>query len=274
VPFECTSVYPLVESETTKLTTHFQAPPGFPEHLHGSAASCKEWPPAPPPFRETWYEWRGRHGRERYGVLVCIEEEFRGGYRWILSATPFVDTADGLLDCCGFAALLFIDPLGGVMGAPVYSWNGKVKTLCTAENLVNNEWDWELASHIGTAMFFQGLLSCKNVMTEEVVPPEALSRKRLRKHGSLPYVRYHTLKIRVPGTKTYVDMEAVRRATQDPVPLGLHLVRGHFKTYTAEHGLFGRIAGTFYWPPALRGSLAAGAVGKHYEEQPQKDANG
>lgn len=47
-----------------------------------------------------------------------------------------------------------------------------------------------------------------------------------------------------------------------------HLVRGHFKTYTAERPLFGRLVGTFWVAPHVRGSDEVGVVQKGYELRP------
>lgn len=51
-------------------------------------------------------------------------------------------------------------------------------------------------------------------------------------------------------------------------PIGLHYVRGHFKTFTPERPLLGRATGTFYWPPMLRGDAKRGVIGKTYIEEP------
>jgi len=246
-------------------------------------------PVGPPPFAHAWYEYKHSSGKYRgsyvYSVLAealadlnpipLYGESLTLPTHWIQFITSFYERVDGGFEGDNSCLVSRLDSRSNPVG---YSMIVGGRWITKAEEAeIENTPNGHLASWMSKgifALFFQGLLNCKNVETDEITPPPRLSRKHARRHGGLPYVRYHTLKIRVPGTKTYVDMEAVRRATQDPVPLGLHLVRGHFKTYTAEHGLFGRIAGTFYWPPALRGSLAAGAVGKHYEEQPQKDANG
>jgi hypothetical protein len=42
-------------------------------------------------------------------------------------------------------------------------------------------------------------------------------------------------------------------------------VRGHFKHYTAEAPLFGRMTGTWWWSPTLKGDAAHGVVEKEYQ---------
>lgn len=44
----------------------------------------------------------------------------------------------------------------------------------------------------------------------------------------------------------------------------LHLVRGHFATYTPDKPLFGRITGTVWKPSHVRGDAAEGIVAKDY----------
>jgi hypothetical protein len=43
-----------------------------------------------------------------------------------------------------------------------------------------------------------------------------------------------------------------------------HIVRGHFKTYTAEKPLMGRHVGTWFWHDSVRGSIDEGIVDKEY----------
>jgi hypothetical protein len=237
-------------------------------------------PAGAPPFPHAWYEYRHPPtGNTRGSFIRSFDASalprtskwqvtLLEGARWVQLITSFLEWDDSHViqtgNCCLAASL---DDRGRLLRFGMVENGVFIDDAHFNERFVRPPIaSWY--SKDALALFFQGLLSCKNVDRVEVVPPEALSRKHARRHGGLPYVRYHTLRVRVPGTKRYVDMDEVRRVTENPVPLGLHLVRGHFKTYTPEHGLFGKIAGTFYWPPELRGSLAAGAVGKHYVEQP------
>jgi hypothetical protein len=43
------------------------------------------------------------------------------------------------------------------------------------------------------------------------------------------------------------------------------MVRGHFKTYTAEAPLLGKLTGRYYWPPHARGSRDAGEIEHEYK---------
>ncbi len=103
------------------------------------------------------------------------------------------------------------------------------------------------------------MLNCKNITTETVPAPVKLNNKR-KKKGKLPIFSYKTLVIK-PTTQK-----------QKSIPKHLwnnriHLARGHFKTYTKEAPLFGRITGRFWWQPHVRGQNRDGVIMKDYEVQ-------
>ena len=103
-------------------------------------------------------------------------------------------------------------------------------------------------------------LSCRNVTTKEVPAPDKLNSKRKRK-GNLPIFSYRILVIKSTGKK------------QESIPKHLwnnriHLARGHFKTYTKENPLFGKIVGRYWWQPHVRGRNIDGVVMKDYEIDP------
>jgi hypothetical protein len=100
---------------------------------------------------------------------------------------------------------------------------------------------------------------CKNVDRNEVKPSEKLSRSFQRRHGR-PLTRYWVLDIepmkRVLAYDGQVHQHGLRHA--------LHICRGHFKTYTAEAPLFGKVTGTYWWTDQVRGSADLGVVDKDY----------
>lgn len=106
------------------------------------------------------------------------------------------------------------------------------------------------------------LLNCKNIGTEKQYPPKALNKKRL-KHHKQPIFTYHILVLKPVGKK------------QESIPRHLwnnriHLCRGHFKTYTEQNPLFGRITGRFWWQPVVRGRNRNGIVMKDYQFESQQ----
>lgn len=112
--------------------------------------------------------------------------------------------------------------------------------------------------------FATSLLHCKNI---KVLDPDChhdkINRKR-RKQGKLPLFRFKTLEIspmrevlRVQGQSNEVGLKR-----------SLHICRAHFATYTKEAPLFGKIAGTFFKPMHVKGSLKQGVVVKDYTIRP------
>jgi hypothetical protein len=103
------------------------------------------------------------------------------------------------------------------------------------------------------------LLNCKNIGVETIKPPEKLNKARKRK-GKLPLFTYKTLKIQIPGKK---------HASIKNDPTGehnrIHFCRGHFKEYTSDKPLFGKITGLWWWQPHVRGRNNEGIVFKDYE---------
>jgi hypothetical protein len=102
-------------------------------------------------------------------------------------------------------------------------------------------------------------MHCKNTMLEVKEPDRQFNRER-KKVGLKPFVRYHTINIepmkRVLRTEGNIEMEGLKRA--------MHICRGHFATYSEEKPLFGRVAGTFWIPAHVRGSLHEGVVMSDY----------
>jgi hypothetical protein len=106
-------------------------------------------------------------------------------------------------------------------------------------------------------LFAIGLMHCKNVALAERAQSGKLLRSR-RRRGLPPPPKIYDLKIRPTGGSraSLVGLSDIKQA--------LHIARGHFKTYSVDRPLFGRIAGTFWWSPVLRGSVEHGTVVKDY----------
>ena len=83
-------------------------------------------------------------------------------------------------------------------------------------------------------------------------------RRRAARSG--PPIVYRSLVVR-RNKQVYPITEI---GTKKGAPRRLHVVRGHFKTYTSESPLFGNLTGTFYWGPHLRGDESMGEVRKNY----------
>ncbi len=92
-----------------------------------------------------------------------------------------------------------------------------------------------------------------------VEPGEKLSRSFQRRRGR-PLTRYWVLDIEPMKRVLTRDGEAQHRGLRH----AMHICRGHFKTYTSEAPLFGRVTGTYWWADQVRGWAEEGVVGKDY----------
>lgn len=108
------------------------------------------------------------------------------------------------------------------------------------------------------------LLNCKNIVTEKHEAPERLNKKR-QKAGKPPLFSYHTLAVKVPGESTASKSGAKTGITQR-----LHLCRGHFKHFTKDKPLFGKLEGLYWWQPHVRGEKKKGVVMKDYHLVPNQ----
>jgi hypothetical protein len=102
------------------------------------------------------------------------------------------------------------------------------------------------------------LLNCKNITTEKIPPSERLNKKR-RKAGKQELFAYHVLDVVIPSKK-----RGYHESTEPLSHNRVHLCRGHFKEYTAEHPLFGKYTGLYWWQPHVRGQNKNGIVMKDY----------
>jgi hypothetical protein len=115
----------------------------------------------------------------------------------------------------------------------------------------------ELAYYVFFAVI--KLLNCKNISTETIKAPEALNKKR-RKNGKQEIFDYHVLNVTVPGHK-----QDYREVSEPLSHVRVHLCRGHFKEYTREHPLFGKLTGLYWWQPHVRGQNRDGIILKDYQ---------
>lgn len=104
------------------------------------------------------------------------------------------------------------------------------------------------------------LINCKNVTTESHKPEDALNKAR-RKRGRQELFTYKTLKLILPAEKQGKHYKREPTGEHNRI----HFCRGHFKEYTADAPLFGKIIGLWWWQPHVRGRSRDGIVIKDYE---------
>lgn len=114
---------------------------------------------------------------------------------------------------------------------------------------------------LDAALFTVGLLHVKNVQAVDVEPNHKQSRK-YEKHYGQPLTRYKVLKVTGKGASSG---QTIGERVGGGSPKSLHWCRGHFRTYDDSAPLFGKLTGTFYIDPHMRGSRQRGEVIKDYE---------
>jgi hypothetical protein len=96
----------------------------------------------------------------------------------------------------------------------------------------------------------------KNARLEPSEPvAEKLARSRERR-GKPPLVTTSTIVVD-PVRETLRRIDEARRKGEK-IDLALHHVRAHYKTFTSDRPLFGRVTGRFFWPVHIRGSREHG----------------
>ena len=113
-------------------------------------------------------------------------------------------------------------------------------------DLPESDWKVFVQHQVGALAALFALLNCKNVVRVPVNTDLKLQRSR-KKAGKIPLYRFSALQVRPMGRGGPRNSSAI------------HWVRGHFKEYTPEKPLFGKIAGLFWWEPHLAGAAEAAA---------------
>ncbi len=112
------------------------------------------------------------------------------------------------------------------------------------------------------ALFAIGLMHCKNTQVREADQPAKWRKAYERRHHRLP-LTYKV--IHVSQFKEAMDANGRLRGSVGNSPYRLHQVRGHYKTYTQEAPLFGKLTGRFFWSEQFRGKQGAGVIKHRYE---------
>jgi hypothetical protein len=189
------------------------------------------------------------------GKIPGIMESILADVRWHVQGIVFMsDGRDGVSGPCGIITY-------NVLG------DGRIVSGCEGSSLLYPPRDgvalqeivdvlWWTAKPLLLAICF---MHAKNVSTPVVAPPAALAAKYARRHGQA-LTTYRVLVVEpVAGGERHATRPGAEQAAR-----AMHLCRGHFKTFTADHPLFGKYSGTFWWASAVRGTSDAGVVVKRY----------
>ncbi len=103
------------------------------------------------------------------------------------------------------------------------------------------------------------LLNCKNTEIQTHHPNEKINKKRQRS-GKPLLMKYKTLYLELPS---YRKASSFRETTSQNKNR-YHACRGHYKAFTREKPLFGKLQGMYWWKDQFRGNKSIGEISKEY----------
>jgi hypothetical protein len=233
-----------------------------------------------PPFPSFWLESKARSLHPeltRYGIFVRsleysqVEDElkdvpFDQPPKWLLVGDIFTEASTRAYGPI-FRLTLPIAETGETAlsnGNPII-W---ATDLTTGQPAAGDAADivLDMSAPMSLALTF---MHCKGVTLVDNIPPAGLQKKHQRKNSgsAMPLVTYKTILIqpatRVLSVEGNIDSLGMEKA--------LHICRGHFKHFSETRPLFGKLAGTFWWPSHIRGSEDAGTAVRDYSVRPPSD---
>jgi hypothetical protein len=229
-----------------------------------------------PPFAAFWVEAQTspRHGLHSWGAFVSVADDSvvdidlgpgPGTPRWALSIELCAELRKN--DPFGplLRALVMVDDTGQLMmdgqdvpWMPIRPASAAFLDAATEDEDLET-WVEELKFYVYATLLTMSFMHCKNVDLVDHEPPEKLSKNHRRRTGR-PLVSYKTLDID-PMRKV---LSRDGHAETDGLASALHICRGHFKTFTPDAPLFGKLTGSYWWADHVRGDVAQGAVEKQY----------
>ena len=222
--------------------------------------------PAMPPFSVVWFEWRHHKSIDEFAKFEVEASRF---------ALLFVEVEPESLQKLGaasagafktFVASLYMRHPDGRTAARVsqavvtFAEDGRASHRAIRASNPGEGIREDANRHIFNdfckpALLALSLLNCKNVRLDSPLENTGLPKKRRKK--KVPEIVFKTLKIPGGGGGGSVSSEV------GDTPF--HMVRGHFKTYTEDAPLMGRLTGTYWWGWQARGRKKNGIVVKDYE---------
>ena len=189
------------------------------------------------------------------GVVQQEAEEITGKSRpedayWMLGCRVYLDSSSRIVEVGAYNA--WADRQGNPLENDCFMRHPDYDTSVAHARVVDNPFAARvgntaaqiadvLGESIARSLFLAvSFLHCKNVERIEIAPDAKLSRSAQKKYD-IPLVRYHVLQI-----TPFNQRGGGGSGDGTGSPKSMHVVRGHFKTWTAERPLFGRVVGTFW----------------------------
>lgn len=183
----------------------------------------------------------------------CLDDEDRESVRWMLGIVQLWTHEKGFPVCTYVSDIRYVRNDGRLLGyfAPIDLLSSLGKNL-----KVIGESNSVFLLYPG--FFGLSLLNCHNVEAVDATDTVGPSIRWTRR-AKLPRLEYKVLNVhsvRSPSGKAGTGEKQPDKA--------LHVCRGHYRTYTDDSKLFGKLTGTFWIPQHIRGSSESGEVHKDY----------
>ena len=163
-----------------------------------------------------------------------------------------------------YSAFMFFKRTDGTAALGT-SLNGTPEIKCAklvdSSSTSGGRFDRDMPQLLLPVLFTFALMHCTNVASVDVPLARRYRRQQARVGNVVDAIRVKTLHL-VAFSANGPDEASTRSAEAGYTPL--HLVRGHFATYTEDRKLFGKYTGRFWIPQHNRGSAAFGEVKKRY----------
>jgi hypothetical protein len=206
-----------------------------------------------PSFPVSWFEFKKENGRR---AVCCVVDEDGD---WIVLLID--QCLDGPFGHTPVVAQVGYVEFPGDIGGIRFSYNqDEPDGQRSARFLVANA--------AVPALMAQTLMHCKNVSVVQQPKQPKLIKKSTRNHG-VPPSQFRTIVID--------PMKAATRSSGCPRGEAgnkqrMHVIRGHYKTYTLDRKLFGKVAGRFFFSSHVAGDASIGTITTDYIVKPRKTA--
>lgn len=207
-----------------------------------------------PPFADMWLEvmtptrayihgqWVTAH-KVRYAFIFCQESEGTWQVYFLASRVKH-----GPVIAFPAIARISLDENNAVELGVMYDQHAIPENLAVS-----------LSENLSIAYLALGWMNCRNVELVDQRPslPQRLKRER---KGDFPGLEYKKIILDGRSRRSLTSNQEAEKRHQR-----LHVVRGHFKTYTADKPLMGKLVGQYWWHQQTRGDADLGVIHHEYE---------
>ena len=202
---------------------------------------------------------------EEEGMRLMRAVDESGG--WVLGLEMFADLPGGVLPIYWTAMVIdaggTMVPVGSAWsfisdrtvtspgvdaGREIHVEGGSVHVdqIGDVVDLEDPEWT-TIQALMEAGMMVVSMINCSNIGLDDETPSYPRPERRRLERKDKPLVVFKRLHIK--PHKSHAPS-----GEHGEGGVAVHIVRGHFKTYTAEKPLLGKHIGTYWWQPMLRGT--------------------